>query len=66
MKKSVFNNCGIESVISFINNIFSPFQRIVTSVFIVLSPLISILAGPVRLIGIDRTIENGSGSRIKK
>lgn len=66
MNRPVFNDIGLESAISFIAGIFTPFRRIVLSAFTVLDPLISILAGPARLIGMNRTTGKGNGSQIKK
>ncbi len=66
MNRPVFNDSGLESAISFIADILAPFKRIVSSVFIVLSPLISIISGPARLIDTDRVIEKGQHPRIKK
>lgn len=66
MKMSGFNNNRFDEVISFSADVLSPFKRIIGAAFIVLSPLVSILAGPAGVKKISCLIEKRYGFLIKK
>ena len=66
MKRSEFNDNGIAKMISFPVAVFVPFKRIFEAVFIVLSPLISILTGSAELMNINRQIGKWTDRRVKK